>query len=371
MSNFEVFSKLADYLLHKSRVNLSIAGIVYIHRAGDPIKSRAFVQNLGVLCDIFLGDPGLSRLTFMVVPKELGMHKPTSVVQSLSCATVFHAMENQGAKIVPSTLGLADIDDILESCASCDPILLRIQQESTRYSHTSIISRIEERLGRSEPELMKLHVDQRVEEHLTSWVEKTDLLEATVKDKESKLLESLSAHEQTIRQLTRCRKEALELRQQLGKTRSEYEALLSQLQLEDSVEEDEIVQALEGLNRSIGDVGRSISVYLVETYARKVSDKSICDITALDACHLPKLKMLLAHDDTKSSLVASSEGAGMPIEDFFDYSIRSLLCEHLYRKVLSPFHPTANSSQNDLMATMYKDIHLRASKAFANMKAKV
>ncbi|KAG8678507.1 hypothetical protein FRC08_017709, partial [Ceratobasidium sp. 394] len=147
MSNFEAFSKLAQYLLHKTKIRVGITGVVYIHRAGDPLEGRALMQNLGVLFDVLLGDSGLSRLTIMVVPEKPATQAPTSAVQALSQASVFRTALAKGAQIVASTLQQIDIDTVLTSCAEQGPVLLRVQQERMRNPKANIGTQIEERLG--------------------------------------------------------------------------------------------------------------------------------------------------------------------------------------------------------------------------------
>ncbi|KAG8737706.1 hypothetical protein FRC10_007905 [Ceratobasidium sp. 414] len=346
MSDLDVFTKLADYLLTWLRAG--IAGIVYIHRAGDPLEGANLAQNLSVLFDVFLGDSGLSRLTIMVVPGKSGTQAPYSVAQDLSRASGFRTALAKGARAVVSTLRQTDIDNILTSCASLDPVLLRVQQESIRNLRAAITTQIKGRLDRS----TKLRGDAQANLNLSTY----DELESTLKEKERQVLELSRAHEQIEQQLARSQEETLALGQQLQQTRKEYVSLRSQLQLHENTEQSNIVQALKDLNRSIDDLARSISQYMVDTHSEAVFGKETTDVTSLNALCLPELKMLFGHVEGNSSLVASSDGRGMPIEDFLDYATRSSLCKHLFEAIFSPFHPAADSAHNTIVATIYDNV---------------
>ncbi|KAG8738394.1 hypothetical protein FRC10_006940 [Ceratobasidium sp. 414] len=417
MSDLEVFMKLASYLLDRTRIKSGIAGIVYIHRSEDPPESRTLAQNMGVISDVFLGDSGLSRLTIMVVPGESG-HKSISA-RKLSRTGVFSAVCARGAKMVDAILDQGHIDDILLSRASQSSVLLRIQKEGIKNPRISVGSQIKEQLGYYETESMKPCINEQDQQHsepqtggpsspkaeleakessaldfsrayeepqqalknsqqetlaLTQQLqlvqsEHASLLsriedqtkelrsvEVALKEKEAKVLELTNAHKR-IEQLRESNgKEKRELRERLQQAENNYTSLRSQFQLQENIEKRDIVQTLKDLNRDTDDLGRSISAYLVDNYVQKRLGGVERNVTALDACHLPELEVLLGHVDGTSSLVASSNGAGMPVEDFLDYAIRSLLCKHLSEGIFDPFHPAADSSQNGVVAAMYDNV---------------
>ncbi|KAG8707507.1 hypothetical protein FRC09_001784, partial [Ceratobasidium sp. 395] len=429
MSNHEAFAKLADYLLHETRVEVGISGIIYIHRAGDSLNSRALKQNMDVISDVFLGESGLSRLAIVVVP-EPGIDNSASL-RAASRSNIFQEARAKGAKILGARLHQRNIDQILMPYVSQDLVLLHIQQMAIRDPDIIPRALIEERLGYYEPESIKRLVDQQVEQRLIPHADQLRSLETTLNDKESKLLQSSRTHDQikqeltknreevlalrqqlqrsqgesesllsqlqdhkgyvedirslqaalretesklsscsqaykqTKQQLTTSREESMGLRQQLQQTQNEYASLRSQIQLQENTEQSDIVQWLKDLNRDIDDISRSISEHLFDNYVQKMFDKEPSDVTALNARHLPELKALLGHTDERSSLIAASEDVGMPVEDFLDYSTRALLCDHLCKGIFSPFHPAINPSHNKLMATMYDDVQRREPQTVA------
>ncbi|KAG8732142.1 hypothetical protein FRC11_000487, partial [Ceratobasidium sp. 423] len=67
----------------------------------------------------------------------------------------------------------------------------------------------------------------------------------------------------------------------------------------------------------------------------------------------------------KASLVLSSKGAGMQLEDFLDVAIRSVLCEQVYKRIIGPFHPGLEISEarNKHVQAMYGRIRDKESQA--------
>ncbi|KAG8683124.1 hypothetical protein FRC08_014512 [Ceratobasidium sp. 394] len=348
MSNYHAFAKLANYLLHETRADVGITSIVYIHRASDPLESRSFRQNLGVLFNVFLGDSGLSRLTVMVVPGKSATQAPASAARTLARTSVFRAAQAKGAQIIAATLCRTSIDATLAPYDSHDPILLRIQEEYIQNPGVDIGDQIKAQLG--------YHEGSSCEEKIRS-------LETKLEGKECEVLELSRAHEQ-IEQRT------LALSQQLQQTQKEYVSLRSQLQVHENIEQGEIVQTLKDLNRNIDDLARSISQYMVDTYSEAAFDKEASNVTTLDARHLPELKVLLGHVEGRSSLVASSNGRGMPMEDFLDYATRSLLCEHLCGKIFDRFHPAIDQSLDDALAAMSDEVERESPAEAAKWRAR-
>ncbi|KAG8792441.1 hypothetical protein FRC12_006088 [Ceratobasidium sp. 428] len=350
MSNYSVFAKIANYLLHETRVRTRIARIIYIHRAGDSLESRTLAQNLGVLFDVFLGNSGLSRLTVMAVPDNLRMQAPTAVVRSLSHSNLFRSVLTKGVQIICEDLCQASISSILISYPYHDSVLLRIQQEHMQNSQADLGRQIEDRLGYYEGNRYK---------------KKSDLLEVKLEESENKIWELTQTCDQLEQQLAREHEETLALNQQLQQTQKEYASLRSQLQPHENIEQGDIVQTLKDLNRSIDDLSRSISQHVVDTYAEAVFGKPPSDITTAEARDLPKLKALLGHAEGRSSLVVSAGGRGMLVEDFLDYATRSLLCKHLCMKIFDRFHPAIDPSLDMILSAMYKDLLQQESPAVA------
>ncbi|KAG9076043.1 hypothetical protein FRC06_009745, partial [Ceratobasidium sp. 370] len=96
------------------------------------------------------------------------------------------------------------------------------------------------------------------------------LLDASMKEKESKLRELNQAHERLTRELT-------ELCQQVKRVQGEHASLWSQLQLQENIGRSETVQTLKDLNRESQDAGRLISEYLTDTYVQKTFGKDPSD----------------------------------------------------------------------------------------------
>ncbi|KAG8738395.1 hypothetical protein FRC10_006941 [Ceratobasidium sp. 414] len=344
----------------------------------------------------------------MVVPGESG-HKSISA-RKLSRTGVFSAVCARGAKMVDAILNQGHIDDILLSRASQGPVLLRIQAEGIENPRILVGTQIQERLGYYETLSMKLRTDEQDQQHSEPQTRGPSSPKAELGAKESSVSDLPRAYEETLQALKSSQEETLALRQRFQLVQNEHSSLLSQItkklrsaevalkekeakvleltnahkrieqlresdgkgerelhenpqqaennvtlrsQLQENIEKQGIIQTLKDLNRDIDDLGRSISAYLVDNYVQKTPGEIEPNLTALDAHNLPELKALLGHVDGTSSLVASSNGVGMPVEDFLDYAIRSLLCKHLSEGIFNPFHPAADSSQNGVVAAMY------------------
>ncbi|KDN40996.1 hypothetical protein RSAG8_07702, partial [Rhizoctonia solani AG-8 WAC10335] len=173
------------------------------------------------------------------------------------------------------------------------------------------------------------------------------------------------------------------LRSQLEQTQLEYASLRSELQLHDNTEQSKIVQSLQDINRAIDDFGRSVAEYMVDTFAASLNKD---DPTTLDASDFPELQRQFGHQEGSSSLAASSEGNGLPIEDFIDLALRNFLCQKLYKDasfegnglpiedfidlalrnflcqklykdVFIPFHPTpAAGAEPNFVVSLYEEV---------------
>ncbi|KAG8745938.1 hypothetical protein FRC11_012916 [Ceratobasidium sp. 423] len=216
----------------------------------------------------------------------------------------------------------------LQSYISQTPIILPVQLDDSYKSLSTFVTRVENELG--------------YYEHKSA--------QSLLGDQERQLRE---LYEQ---KLANQRKSEGELRQQLQRLQLDYFSLQSQLQLQKSTEPNHVAQTLENLNRTISDIGSSLSAHLTGDYILATFGKDPSDISALRAVDLPELKTLLGHVDGKSSLISSSDGHGMPIERFFDYSIRSMICHYLVKSIFEPFHPGISSSLSQSLLATYKKL---------------
>ncbi|KAG9081773.1 hypothetical protein FS749_007394 [Ceratobasidium sp. UAMH 11750] len=253
-----------------------------------------------------------------------------------------------------------------------EPILLPIQQADIYRSPASLRDQIEEYLGYYEKDSLHKRVEEQVQERLAPYKSEIHSLEEMLKESQEKV-SHLSESQQQLQQQSEPGREEEDttLRQQLEELQNENASLRSQLQQQgsvqpqDSINLDDIVQNLTDLNRQIEGLSRTISAYLVDKYVQKLLGKDPGDVTALHARHLPELAALFSHVEGNSSLMSSSVGAGMPVEDFFDYGIRSLLCKHVCRRVFDPFHPGVDLSQSDMMSRVYDSVRRRELQAVA------
>ncbi|KAG9126357.1 hypothetical protein FRC07_003750 [Ceratobasidium sp. 392] len=369
LSDIEVFIKLANYLLSQTRAQTNVRGIIYVHRVGDPLESRTLMQNIRVISELFLGDTGLSRLSILVVPAHSGSPDAASVAQALPLATAFRSACDKGAKVLVSSLNPPDINSVIMSYIPQAPILLPVQQLNSRRSPTDLRNQIEEYLGYYEKDSLRKSIEEQVLERLAPYKSKIRSLEGMLKESEEKV-SRLSETQQQPDQPKPSEEDA-GLREQLQAMQNENASLRSQLQLQnpiesqDTIKQDDVAQTLADLNRQIEDLSRVISAHLVDKYVQKLLGKDPGDVTALHARHLPELAAMFSHVEGSSSLMSSSIGAGMPVEDFFDYAIRSLLCKHICRRIFDPFHPGVDSSQSDAINRTYTSVRRRESQPVA------
>ncbi|KAG8717677.1 hypothetical protein FRC09_013914 [Ceratobasidium sp. 395] len=370
ISSVEIFTKLANYLLSQTRMQANVRGIIYIHRVGDPMESRTLIQNMRVISDLFLGTTGLSRLSILVMPAQSGSLDATSVAQALPLAAAFRSACDEGAKVLVSSLDPPEINNIIMSYIPQEPILLRIQRATNSRSLTDLRNQIEEYLGYCEGNSLHKRIEEQIQERSASYESRIRSLEGMLKESEEKL-SRLSESEGQSEQQLESGKDDTALRQQLEETQNENASLRSQLQAldgdkpEDIIEPDGIVQSLASLNRQIEELSRTISAYLVDRYVPTLLGKDPGDVTALHARNLPELAALFSHVEGNSSLMSSSIGAGMPVEDFLDYAIRSLLCKHICRRIFDPFHPGVDLSLSDGISRIYNSVRKRETQPVA------
>ncbi|CUA78318.1 hypothetical protein RSOLAG22IIIB_13071 [Rhizoctonia solani] len=338
MSDAEAFIQIADYLLEPRRIEAGVNGVIFVHRAGDSIQSRSLRQNLQVLTDIFLKEAGTSRLT--VLESQLGIQRvaPTTLLDEVEGQhhSAFDSAWKLGAMVshISDRLGFIDL---LKLYASQTPIMLPIQLEGSRGSRSDFTTRVERALG---------YYGQGSVQNL-------------IRSREHDLRETYEAT------LGRQRESESQLQQRLKEAELGYSSLRSQLQLQENVEQSEVVQALNDLNRMIDDIGRSTSAYLTDTYVSSIFGRDPSNVTALDSIDLPALKTLLEHVDDKSSLIMSSRGKGMQIECFLDFAIRHMICRHLTREIFGPFHPAIKPGLSRVLATTFHNIQSQAPQVLA------
>ncbi|KAF8606764.1 hypothetical protein BDV93DRAFT_553238 [Ceratobasidium sp. AG-I] len=332
-SDVEVFVELAGYLSDNKRAEAGVAGVIYIHRAGDSLESRALTQNIKVLSEVFLGEAGLSRLTVLVVPDNSRPLNSASAVKMITHASsaLRPLFPTKHHKILVSNFDRVDISSILMAYADKKPVVLRVQQDSLKAPQFNLLASVEARLGYCEYESMRVQLEEQERRHRTQ----ISGLQALLPEASVDILK------QTEQQLRDCRGEIAAMRHQLQQTQSEYASLRSQFNLQENIEQSEIVQCLTDLNRDIENIGQSISGYLVDNYVQAAFDKDPVEVTALDAHNLHDLKILLGHVDGSPSLISFSSG------------------------VFSPFHPGVDSLQNDFANEMYADVQLREPQTMA------
>lgn len=343
-------------------IRRGMSGVVFVHREGDPLESGALLRNMQVIHEIFLGTFWYSRLTISITTNEVGTGRSTPIRTAMAhpSSAFTHAIAG-GATIVVSDSGPVNFKNLLKSYSAAKRYYLRIQSSYLKDPHIQVGTLIENCLGYTENERVKLRLEAQTTRVHYAHQEELNALRLSLRKSEEAVSQVSERLEQVQLDFTSQRNAEALLQQQLQRTQAEYASLRSQLQLHENVEQSDIVQALKGLNREIDDLGRSISEFLVDNYVRSSTATDPEEVTALHAQHLTELKRLLMHSDGYSSLVVSSTGAGMRIEDFFDYAIRALLCRHLCKRIFYPFHPGADPDYGDVLAEVYDGVRLKGS----------
>lgn len=167
--------------------------------------------------------------------------------------------------------------------------------------------------------------------------------------------ESENSRQQLQLALTDAEAELKSLRAQLEQTRLEYGQLRSELQLNDNTELNRIVQSLKTLNRGIEDFGRTMAQYLVDNYCVGYIDNN--ENTTLPGTNLAGLKAQFKHQEGEASLIASPDGIGLPVEDFLDLALRSILCQRLHECIFLPFHPILGvTTESTFITSLYEEV---------------
>ncbi|KAG9083453.1 hypothetical protein FS749_006020 [Ceratobasidium sp. UAMH 11750] len=346
-NNGDVLYRLVCYLmkLYRER-NHKITGIVYLHPGGSDINSNHLKQTIKALKTL-IGERSLSQLKVAVVADDNGTIVDTDLIRSLQGPTSpFHAIHGEGAEILGLPLRSENVREFLLGYTHLPYLFLRIQSQATRGSIGPLRAYIE-RILRPTP-------TESSSGPLSRSRRSTDRVSRAEVTERSQHLELALAESEAETKL---------LRDRFEQTQSEYVSLRSELQLNDNTEQSKIVQSLKDLNRCIENFGRSVAEHIVDNYVSPYTD----DETTLKASNLPGIKAQFCHQEGGPSLVVSSTGRGMPTEDFFDLSIRFILCKRLYEHIFLPFHPTlAGDSRNEFMNELYQEVRRQDHQTIAS-----
>ncbi|CAE6494285.1 unnamed protein product [Rhizoctonia solani] len=364
MSDAEVLAEIGDYFLHPKRSDRRITGILYLHQAGDTIRSRTLARVFEVLSGYFLGSEGLSRLTVLVACDNVHVADHSIIDEMRHPDSIFSKAIAAGAHTEIFDLKQNGFQGVLETYASKQSISLPVQRFA-RMSRPSFVSHMEDLLGCYERDTLQSRLMIQENKLKASFDDQVRVLNSNLTDKSAQLDQYHTAHQQIEACRTAQDVTISSLRRELLQSHQEYSSLRSQLQLQENFEQSEIVQELKDLSRRIEDFGRSVSAYLTDRYVFSTFGKDFSQTTALDALNLPELKLLLGHSEDRPSLISFTEGQGMDVESFLDFSIRGLLCTFLHSRIFWPFHPFITVSQSQLLHDVYKDIRRREPQAFA------
>ncbi|CAE6431654.1 unnamed protein product, partial [Rhizoctonia solani] len=353
LDDVEICARIVKHLRESNSTGNGVNGIVYIHQSGDPLRSESLYKYLTVISRVFLGGRDLHRLTIFV--RNIDPHGPGNTQideekqNGMSTIGGFHTM---GARIITNSAQPNGFINTIQSYASTYPILLPVQM-----NRSNIITDLENILQRA-PAQAHTSQEQRIKSAYERKLHDLHLiLDAKQRD--------LAQCQDTLRRVEKLRVELHEteanLRHQLQQMKHEYSSLRSELQLQENFEQSEVVQELEGINRHIDDISRSISAYLTDNHVRSMFGRNPAEVTSRDARNLPELFRLLQAEEGKSSLVLSSNGKGLEIESFLDFAIRHMLCTLLVMGVFQPFHPGIDSEQSAALLRAYEDIQKRES----------
>ncbi|QRW20328.1 50S ribosome-binding GTPase [Rhizoctonia solani] len=357
LDDIEICARLVKHLRESSSTGNGVNGIIYIHQSGDPLRSESFYKYLTVISHVFLGGGDLDRLTVLV--RNVDPHGPGNTQideekqNGMSTIGRFHAM---GARIVASSAETNGFINAIQSYASTYPILLPVQM-----NRSNIIADLESILQRT-PIQAYTSQEQRTK---SDYERKRQEFELILEAKQRNLAQCQDALRQADKLRVELHETEVNLRHQSQQMQYEYSSLRSELQLQENFEQSEIVQELEDINRHIDDISRSISAYLTDTHVRSMFGRNPAEVTSRDAQNLSELFRLLQAEEGKCSLVSSSDGKGLEIESFLDFSIRHMLCTLLVIGVFQPFHPGINSEQSAALLRAYEDIQKRESQTSA------
>lgn len=361
LSDEEIFQKIADHLQHPQIVKQGISGIIYIHPAGEALRSRTLQRNLRLFLDMFLGETEQNRLTILVTQRTMYKEDVEVVANEMrrQDSMIFSEAIARGARIAAtrSDWRKSECIDVLRAYSSRGSISPPIHRAELRDSlpRFRACSCAEEAVGYRKKETTC------AESRFPAYDEQIEKLNSSLEESNA----NLTHHQKIIEQL-RADQQITEsvLNQRIQAVQEEYASLRSQVQLQDNSEQEDIVQTLLGLNRCIEDFGTQISTYLVENHVQVAFGKNSSNLTTLDAHRLSKLRSWFGYDG-KPSLIEPSAGVGLEIDDFFDFSIRHLLCLVLATYIFRPFHPCIPSSESERFIEVYEEVQKQESQYMA------
>ncbi|CAE6473525.1 hypothetical protein ACGC1H_005434 [Rhizoctonia solani] len=333
-SDLEIMKKLIYYLARPRDRNLRLAGVLYLHpeinREIDRLK-----QIMNALRNLF-GEPWLPSITIAITGN--GATSDLGTISQLKGPTSpFYSLHSGGVKIVRLSPEIRQIQEILLGFGSSTP-----KPQFHRRIRVILPDRVEG-VHRIVEEAMRSH---RVGPSGDAGSSRRMTLQESEASRQQ-LQAALGENETVLKSL----------RSQLEQTELEYASLHSEIQLNDNTEQSKIVQSLGELNRVVDAFGRSVAAYMVDNYKALVDRFGRGDSTTLDASNLAGLQDHFGHQAGKSSLVTSSQGSGLPIEDFIDFALRSTIFQKLYKNVFMPFHPTiVGGVESGFMASLYEKV---------------
>ncbi|CUA77230.1 hypothetical protein RSOLAG22IIIB_06585 [Rhizoctonia solani] len=332
-TDLEIMKKIVYYLARPRdpRGNIRLAGILYLHPEGHMGTGR-LKKIMNALRNLF-GDAWLPSITIAITRNGATNH-PDIVSQLKGPNSPFYSVLSGGAKIVSLSLELQQIQETLLGFGSSTP-------KPQFYRRIRFIS----------PDRID-GVDRVAEEAMRPPRDPTG---DTGPSRRITFEESEANRQQLQAALGENETELKTLRSQLEQTELEYASLHSELQLNDNTEQSKIVQLLGELNRMIDAFGRSVAAYMVDNHKDNCFGEG--DPTTLNAPNLGGLQERFGHQEGKASLVTSSQGMGLPIEDFIDFSLRSSIFRKLYHSLFVPFHPTlVGNAESGFMTTLYEKV---------------
>ncbi|CAE6440507.1 unnamed protein product [Rhizoctonia solani] len=343
LGNADILKQLVAYLVKAwGKYRVKISGVLYLHPQGDDLSCEQLKQNLEAITHLF-GEPCLHCFTFAIVGDGTSIDSD-AIRQLQDPSSPFYPFHIAGAKFRSLPSELQHIQSLLCEFDPTLPAEARFYSRVSWFSPGKTIgleSFMQEILGAQQGMLTKKSgrpVKITLEESETTRQQLQDTLEATEAELKS-------------------------LRSQLEQTQLEYASLRSELQLNDNTEQSTIVQSLQDLNRTIDDFGRSVAEFMVDNFAATLNKD---DPTTLDAPHFTELQRQFGHQGGRSSLAASLEGNGLPIEDFVDLALRNLLCQMLCKSVFIPFCPTLSAAtEPGFMTSLYEEVRRQVSPTVA------
>lgn len=301
---------------------------------------------------MFLGETEQNRLTILVTQRTMYKEDVEVVANEMrrQDSMIFSEAIARGARIAAtrSDWRKSECIDVLRAYSSRGSISPPIHRAELRDSlpRFRACSCAEEAVGYRKKETTC------AESRFPAYDEQIEKLNSSLEESNA----NLTHHQKIIEQL-RADQQITEsvLNQRIQAVQEEYASLRSQVQLQDNSEQEDIVQTLLGLNRCIEDFGTQISTYLVENHVQVAFGKNSSNLTTLDAHRLSKLRSWFGYDG-KPSLIEPSAGVGLEIDDFFDFSIRHLLCLVLATYIFRPFHPCIPSSESERFIEVYEEV---------------